>query len=106
MLFNVGNMAAWAGCLSVSFGWDERAVPAVLVLMMNAVLVVLGDATVSNVENGTRRIFLIFTTLMCFSGTCTVARVWGGGYRLQRKGWLEQIDRVSMHIPDPTKIKH
>ena len=74
MLFNIGNMTVWACCLSASFGWDERAVPIVLVFMMNSVLVFLGDATCSDFEYGIRSIFLIFTTLVCFSGTCTVAR--------------------------------
>ena len=67
-LFNVGNMLVWACCLSASFRWDERAVPVILAIMMNAVLVILGDAACSDFEYSVRSIFLIFTALMCFSG--------------------------------------
>ena len=75
MLFNIGNMTVWACCLSASFGWDERTAPVVLVFMMNAFLMVLMDATCSDFEyGGSRSIFLIFITLMCFSGKCTVVR--------------------------------
>ena len=75
MLFNIGNMTVWACCLSASFGWDERAVPAFLAIMMYASVIVLGDATCADFEYEIRSIFLIFTTLVCFSGTMVVG--WG-----------------------------
>ena len=81
MLYNVGNMAVWACCISASFGWDERAVPIILVFMMSSFLIIAGDATCSDFEYRIRSVFLIFVTLVCFSGT-----VASGGYLLSVDG--------------------
>ena len=85
MLFNVGNVAVWAGCLSTGFGWDERAVAAVLVFVMTAFVIILGDATCSNFEYSNRSIFLVFVTLLCLSDDVGDLSRW-------LIGWLGRAD--------------
>jgi hypothetical protein len=68
VLFNFGNLAVWACCVSTSFDWDERVIPATIVIVPIGVLVVMGDATCSDFEYSIRTVFLVFTTLICFSG--------------------------------------
>mmetsp|Transcript_12546 Transcript_12546/g.34109 ORF Transcript_12546/g.34109 Transcript_12546/m.34109 type:complete len:704 (+) Transcript_12546:149-2260(+) len=68
VLFNIGNVALWAGCIGATFGWDERTAPAVLVIMMTSVMVLLSDASCSDFEFGTTRpIILLFTTSIFLS---------------------------------------
>ena len=88
VLFNIGNIAAWACCVGASFGWDERTAPAILLIMMTSVMVLLSDASCSDFEFGaTRFVILLFMTLVCFSGN------------VRGLGWLAQLEIAVQPCP-------
>ena len=60
-------------CLGASFGFDERAAAFFLVPFPLFVLVVLGDATMSDTEFEVRRYFLLAAALVAIASAC---RVW------------------------------
>ena len=68
-LFNILNTLAGALSLSASFGFDERVAPIFLVTCPLIIVIVLGDATMSDTEFKLRRYMLLFVVLFVLSGT-------------------------------------
>ena len=69
VLFNIANLLMAFICWGASFGYDERAVALLLVPFLISSLMVLGDATMADVEFvDTRRFFLLIIGLNTVSG--------------------------------------
>ena len=69
-LFSILNFFSASVCLGASFGFDERAAAFLLVVFPLFVVILLGDATMSDFEFDTRCYFLSLSGLVAVSGTC------------------------------------
>ena len=69
-VFNICNLLVASICLGASFGFDERAAAFLLVPFPLFVFVVLGDATMSDIEFEVRRHFLLASGLLAIAGAC------------------------------------
>ena len=71
-LFNVSNMLTASLCLSASFGFDERAAAFLLVPVPIFALIVMGDASMSDVDFELRQGGYLLKVLYFVSGNCVV----------------------------------
>ena len=71
-LYNISNMLTASLCLSASFGFDERAAAFLLVPVPIFALIVMGDASMSDVDFELRQGGYLLKVFYFGSGNCVV----------------------------------